>query len=168
MLGAIYFYLIKSLKQNWLSEWQQYITAGFSGFMQDSSAVMHWYSEEELTRIILDNDPRKTWFRLILLEAMIFEPYYPLSLEQDKKGNDVPSTKYKDLQNLLNGYKKVNGDKYLETEYADRFCTQGYIARLRKCHTQVMNELTEVLKTIITTVSITGAITVLTVLTEGY
>ena len=158
---------IKSLKQNWLSEWQQYITAGFSGFMQDETAVMHWYSLDELTLMILKNDPQKTWFRLILLEAMLFEPYYPLALEKDKKGNEVPSTKYKDLQNLLNGYKKADGDKYLETEYADRFCTQGYIARLRKCHTQVMNELTEVLKTIITTVSITGAVTVLTVLTAG-
>jgi hypothetical protein len=27
---------------------------------------------------------------LVLLEAMLFEPYYPLGIEKDKKGNDVP------------------------------------------------------------------------------
>lgn len=66
---------IKSHKKNWLSEWQQYMTAGFSSFLQDPSAKMHWYPKDDLTRIILENDPRKTWFRLILLEVMLFEPY---------------------------------------------------------------------------------------------
>lgn len=67
----------------------------------------------------------------------------------------------------MNGYKKTEGDKFLESQYADIYCEPEYIARLRKCYTKVMNELTEVLKTILTTVSITGIVTVLTVLTAG-
>ncbi len=31
------------------------------------------------------NNPNKPWFRLVLLEAMLFEPYYALSTEKIKK-----------------------------------------------------------------------------------
>ena len=66
---------IKDLKMQWIEEWKHYMTIGFSSFVQDESAVLHWYSKEELLERIKDNEPEKPWFRLTLLETMLFEPY---------------------------------------------------------------------------------------------
>lgn len=89
---------IISLKSDWIDEWKEYISLGFSGFIEKENVILHWYSEEELEEKIKEQNPAGVWFRLVLLETMLFEPYYPLSLEKDKKGNDVPSKKYKELQ----------------------------------------------------------------------
>lgn len=64
---------------------------GYASFLQSENAVLNWYEREELMKRIEKNNPSETWFRLVLLEAMLFEPYYPLSLEKDKKGNEIPS-----------------------------------------------------------------------------
>lgn len=55
---------IRSLKHQWLDEWQQSMTAGFSSFVQIPDAVLHWYSEQELLAKIEANNPTGTWFRL--------------------------------------------------------------------------------------------------------
>lgn len=158
---------IQQLKQEWLDEWKTYMTQGFSSFLQVPDAELHWYSEEELIHKIEENDPNGTWFRLVLLEAMLFEPYYPLSLEKDKKGKDMPSKEYKDLQNPICGYKKSDGDSYLNTLFTGGYYPKGYIKRLRQCYTKVLRELNEVLKTAITSLSITALIAVATVATAG-
>lgn len=158
---------IKQLKQEWLDEWKKYMTQGFASFLQVSDAKLHWYSEQELIREIEENDPSGTWFRLVLLETMLFEPYYPLSLEKDKKGNDMPSKKYKDLQNAICGYKKGDGDSYLDTLFTGSYYTKGYIKRLRKCYDKVLRELNEVLKTVITSLSITAIVAIVAIATAG-
>lgn len=157
----------KQLKQEWLDEWQKYITEGFPYFLQVSNAQLHWYSEYELLLKIVDNDPKGTWFRLVLLEAMVFEPYYPLEPEKNKNGNDVLSKKYIGLQNPVAGYKKGDSDAYLDEFFAKRFYAAGYIKRLRKCYDKVLIELNEVLKTAITSISITAAIAAATIATAG-
>lgn len=98
---------------------------------------------------------------------MLFEPYYPLGLEKDKKGNDIPSKKYKDLQNIINGYKKGNGDDYIDSFFSRSYYSKGYIKRLRKCYDKILRELNEVLKTVITSLSITAIITIVTIATAG-
>jgi len=158
---------IKSLKQDWLDEWKEYITKGFSSFLQIEGADMHWYTEEELIQKIEENEPHHTWFRLILLEAMLFEPFYPLSLEKDKKGNDVPSKKYKDLQNPINGYKKSIGDDYIDSFFTGDYYTKGYIKRLRKCYGKVVLEMKEVLKGILIGGAITCGIAIIAIATAG-
>lgn len=100
--------VIKELKSEWLKEWSKFISNGFESFTQISGAEMHWYSIDELQERIAANDPQKPWYRLILLEAMLFEPYYPLGTEKDKKGNDIPSKKYKHLNNPLCSFRKVS------------------------------------------------------------
>lgn len=85
------------LKGQWLEEWKHYMEEGFSSFVGDKDAVLHWYTVQKLHDAIGVNSPELPWFRLVLLETMLFEPYYPLSTEIDKKGNEVPSTKYKEL-----------------------------------------------------------------------
>ncbi len=158
---------VKQMKQDWLDEWKDYISKGFASFLQLEGAEINWYSEQELIQKIEENQPQNTWFRLVLLEAMLFEPYYPLGLEKDKKGNDIPSKKYKDLQNIINGYKKGNGDDYIDSFFSGSYYSKGYIKRLRKSYDKILRELNEVLKTVITSLSITAIIAIVTIATAG-
>jgi len=157
----------KELKLEWLNQWKEYISNGFGVFLQLETAHLHWYSEEKLIRKIQQNNPSDVWFRLVLLEAMLFEPYYPLSLEKDKKGNDIPSRKYSALQNPLWGYGKGLGDSYLDSVFHDDYYKNGYVKRLRKCYDKTLFELNQVLKTVLTSLGITAAITIATVATAG-
>lgn len=158
---------IVALKEEWIKEWKKYISIGFSSFVGVEGAELHWYSKEELIEKVKENEPEKPWLRLVLLEAMLFEPYYPLSMDKDKKGNNVPSKKYKALNNPMVGYKQSEGDKYLESYFNESFYTQGYIKRLRKCYDKVIRELKEVLKAVITSISITAVVTIAAILTAG-
>lgn len=159
---------VKQLKQEWLDEWKKYMARGFASFLQIEGVELHWYSDEkELIQKVEENEPNNTWFRLVLLEAMLFEPYYPLSLEKDKKGNDIPSRKYKELQNIISGYKKGVGDSYLDLIFSGDYYTKGYINRLRKCYDKVLRELNEVLKTVLTSVTVTAGIAIVAIATAG-
>lgn len=158
---------VKRLKQDWLDEWKEYISKGFSSFLQIEDAELHWYAEQELILKIEENEPQNLWFRLVLLEAMLFEPYYTLAFEKDKKGNNIPSKKYKDLKNIITGYRKGNGDDYIDSFFSESYYSKGYIKRLRKCYDKILRELNEVLKTVITSLSITTIITIVTIATAG-
>ena len=158
---------IVTLKKKWVNEWKEYMSIGFSNFVDVEGAELHWYSKEELIKRVKENNAENIWLRLVLLEAMLFEPYYSLSLEKDKKGNYVPDKKYKELNNPMVGYKKSEGDKYLESYFNEPFYTKGYIKRLRKCYDKVIRELNEVLKAVIKGISITAGVTIATVLTAG-
>lgn len=155
----------KALKLEWLNEWKGYISNGFGVFLQLETASLHWYSEEKLIRKIQKNNPSDVWFRLVLLEAMLFEPYYPLSLEKDKKG--IPSRKYFALQNPLLGYGQGLGDSYLDSVFHGSYYKNGYVKRLRKCYDKTLFELNEGLKTVLTSLSITAVITIVIVATAG-
>ena len=151
----------------WLKEWSKFISNGFESFTQISGAEMHWYSIDELQERIAANDPQKPWYRLILLEAMLFEPYYPLGTEKDKKGNDIPSKKYKHLNNPLCSFRKGEGDRFLDEQFTGKYCKQGYVKRLRKSYDKRMRELSEVLKTVLTSLTITAVIAIITVASAG-
>lgn len=158
---------IKTLKSEWLSEWKKGIEIGFEGFMQVPGAKINWYKKEELIKRIEENNPQGTWFRLVLLEAMLFEPYYALGTEKDKDGKEVPSKKYKRLHLPVGGYSESEGDSFLENFFVGDYYTTGYIKRLRKCHSKVLRELNEVLKTAIKSIALTSVITIATVITAG-
>lgn len=158
---------VKELKTAWLQEWTKFISDGFESFTQVPGAKMHWYTMDELHHRISEHNPNEPWYRLNLLEAMLFEPYYPLGMEKDKKGNDVPCKKYKNLNNPINGFKKAAGDRFLNEQFTGKYCEQGYVKRLRKSYDKRMNELNEVLKTVITSLSITAVIAIVTVATAG-
>lgn len=159
--------VIKGLKSEWLKEWSKFISNGFESFTQISGAEMHWYSIDELQERIAANAPQKPWYRLILLEAMLFEPYYPLGTEKDKKGNDIPSKKYKHLNNPLCSFRKGEGDRFLDEQFTGKYCKQGYVKRLRKSYDKRMRELSEVLKTVLTSLTITAVIAIITVASAG-
>ena len=158
---------VKELKTAWLQEWATFISDGFESFTQVPGAKMHWYTMDELQQCIAGHNPNEPWYRLILLEAMLFEPYYPLGMEKDKKGNDVPCKKYKHLNNPINGFKKSEGDRFLNAQFTGNYYEKEYVKRLRKSYDKRINELNEVLKTVITSLSITAVIAIVTVATAG-
>jgi hypothetical protein len=158
---------IKKLKYEWLNEWKTYITNGFANFLGTEGATLHWYSKQELIKKIEENDPQKTWFRLVLLEAMLFEPYYPLGVQQDKKGNTVPNKKYSKLQIPTCGYSKNSGDAFLDSYFDGDYYHKGYIKRLRKCYEKVVFEMKEVLKGLLIGGAITAGIAIVTIATAG-
>jgi hypothetical protein len=158
---------IRQLKREWLKEWKEYMTKGFPSFMKNANARLVWYSLEELHEKISMNNASEPWFRLALLEAMLFTPYFPLSVETDKKGNKVPSKKYSSLSIPIAGYKKNNSDKYLDDVFAKAYQLDGYVKRLRTCYDKVCRELNEVLKTALTSLAITTSIAVITIATVG-
>ena len=158
---------IRQLKIEWLKEWKAYMTNGFPSFMKNAKAKLVWYSLEELHERISMNDVSKPWFRLALLEAMLFTPYFPLSVETNKKGNKIPSEKYSALSMPIAGYNKINSDKYLDDVFAKVYQLDGYVKRLRKCYDKVCRELNEVLKTALTSFAITTSIAVITIATVG-
>lgn len=158
---------IRTLKQEWLKEWAEYMSAGFDEFVQIKGATLHWYGEEELKSRIKEMNPSATWYKLVLLEAMLFEPYFPLSTVMTKKGKEVPDKKYNALNAPVIGFNEKQGDKYLEKEYSSDFCTAGFISRLRKSHSRVLRQLNEVMKTTLTAVSIGAGVIIVTVFTAG-
>lgn len=158
---------IKVLKHEWLKEWKDYMSKGFSSFMQLENIDLNWYTKQELIDKIEQNSPHQMWFRLVLLETMLFEPYFPMELEVDKKGNKKPTGKYKKLQNFINGYQKSKGDDYIDSFFSGNYYHYGYIKRLRKTYNKVLKELNEVLKSVIKGLSITSVITLITVATAG-
>ncbi len=121
------------------------MTNGFASFVQIPNAVLHWYSEQELLSRIEANDPSGTWFRLALLEAILFEPYYPLAIEIDKKGNATPSKKYS-LLLTTRRFSKAKAEHYLDELFPETYCDTGYIKRLRECHDKVIRDLAKALK----------------------
>ena len=158
---------IRQMKLEWLNEWKGYMTKGFKGFMNSMNAELNWYSLEELHEKIRLNSSEKPWFRLVLLEAMLFEPYFPLKTETDKKGKEVPSNKYSYINAPITGYKKSEGDRYLDSEFSGRHKFPGYVKRLRKCYDKVCREMNEVLKTAITSITITAGVVIVTIATAG-
>lgn len=158
---------IRQLKREWLEEWKGYMTSGFTGFMNSANAELNWYTFDELNEKIKANNPDSPWFRLVLLEAMLFEPYFPLTTETDKKGNEVPSIKYSSVNTPIAGYKKGDSDKYLDDVFAGNYHLTGYVKRLRKSYDKVCRELNEVLKTAITSIAIIAGVMIITIATAG-
>lgn len=158
---------VKELKTAWIQEWAKFIEEGFESFTQVPEAKMHWYTMDELQQYIAGQNPNEPWYRLILLEAMLFEPYYPLGTEKDKKGNDIPCKKYKLLNNPINGFQKKEGDRFLNAQFTGKYCEKEYVKRLRKSYKKRMSELNEVLKTVITSLSIVAGIAIAVITMSG-
>lgn len=158
---------ISDLKTTWLDEWKAFMELGFPSFIGDPNAKLYWYEANELFERICTCGANETWFRLVLLEAMLFEPYFPLTVEKDKKGNDMPSKKYHLLQFPGNGYSTSKGDRFLNESYTGIYCQKDFVNRIRKCYGKCQRELTEVLKTALVAAAATLGVALITVATAG-
>lgn len=144
-----------------------FMAAGFEGFTQTPGAVLHWYTEEELKRRIDENNPQKIWFRLVLMETMLFKPYYPLKMVKDKNGKDVPDPKYKDVEKSYGKNEEIIGDTFLEGFFTSQNCPVGYVGRLRNCYNSVHGELTRSPNNWMRNVLITAGVTLAAVFVAG-
>lgn len=158
---------LKALKRQWLDEWKEYMTLGFDKFIQIDGAILHWYSYEELKKRIDGMDPFGVWYKLVLLEATLFVPYFSLSTEKDKRGKIIPNKKYNQIQSDLCGFNTIQGDKYLSEFFADPYCPPKFILRLRKCYKRTINGLNEVQKKVIQGLLVGTAVLALTIISAG-
>lgn len=158
---------IKQLKLDWVSEWKRNIDNGFNSFTQQQAILMTWYSEEELIEVIEASQPEQTWLKLVMLEAMLFEPYFDLSFDTDKKGKVVPSKKYSNLRKPPNMCKKAVGDKYLEILYGRFGNVSTLIKRIRKTYDSSISELKEVHKIVFRGIAIGLMLAAITTFTAG-
>ena len=158
---------VAALKREWLQEWKNYMTIGFPKFMNNENVSLNWYDKDEIIAIVESNNPSDTWFRLVLLEAMLFEPYYALSTVKNDKGEEVPSKKYRELQVPIKKYSESKGDDFLDELFDGEYYQKGYIKRLRKTYKKVISELNEVMKNIIKGIAIAAGVTIVAVVTAG-
>lgn len=159
---------LKSLKREWLNEWKKYITDGFPSFWQEESEEMAWYERGELLNKISQMSPEKNWFRIVLLELMLFEPFYTLSTVTNKKRETVPDPKYKDLQGIVGGYKKDQGDQFIESIFGGKdYYQPGYVKRLRKSYDKVLFDLNGGMKKPLTSIAFATVATAAAVLLAG-
>lgn len=128
---------IKLLKKAWANDFKEYITKGFSSFVKIKGAEMHWFEDEhELRHNIIENDPKKPWFRLVLLEAMSFQLYYGLGEESNKKYHE-----------LKQKYDVKKGDTYIDDTFSHTvYYIEGTIFRYRKTYKEMYLEFHRVLK----------------------
>lgn len=157
----------KAIKQDWLNHWSDIIKEDFPEFVGNANAELHWLSPDELKTAIEEEGPNDPWFRLVLLEAMLFEPYYILDPETDNRGalqklGDTAGTKLP-----FAGYSARACDKFLDETFAAPFVGTGYIERLRKRHNRVSKQLNETMKGAMIGLGITAASVLALVATAG-
>lgn len=136
----------KEVKRDWLRRWSDIIREDFPNFVGDVNAELHWYSLSELKAAIEEEGASDSWFRLALLEAMLFEPYYLLDPEDDERNilqkfGDAAGTRLP-----IAGYSEKACDEFLEETFAAPFVEKGYIKRLRSRYNRVSKQLNESLK----------------------
>lgn len=136
----------KTVKRAWLKRWCDIIKRDFPAFVGDPDAELHWMILNDLNEAIKKEGMNDPWFRLVLLEAMLFEPYFVLDPEGDERGvlqkiGDAAGTRLP-----LAGYSAKACDEFLEETFAAPFVAEGYIKRLRKRHSRVSKQLNETLK----------------------
>lgn len=156
-----------ALKRRWLGQWCATMEENFPSFVSDEGAVLRWLSAEELDRAIAEEGADGTWLRLVVLEAMLFEPYFALSPEEEKGGIAQQVGRLAGLDHPLAGYSERAGDEWLSEAVADRFIEKGYVRRLRKCHARVTRQLNEVLKGALIAVGVTAASAIAVIVTAG-
>lgn len=143
---------IKALKREWLEKWKAYMEAGFESHTEVTGAKLKWYSLDELFQHIEANNPEQgCWYRILLLEAMTFKPYYAFEEEADAKGKTIPTKKYKFLGVVPLQFDFAQGDAFLDAVFTGKHCPEGYVSRLRKCYSKCVNELNRLPKKVIGT-----------------
>ncbi len=152
-------------KLNWLQEWTDYMEKGYVAFTGAVGAELHWYTEDELKKRIREQDPLQRWFKQVLLETIIFKPYFPVGTALDKDGKQIPDERYRDLYKT--GINRTVRDRYLEQTYSLPYCGKGYIKRLVKAYEGAKNAVKGDLKKTIKAAVVVGGSVVLAALSMG-
>lgn len=154
-------------KIKWLAEWKELISKNFESFTQVPGAELKWYSLEKLDEIIIKQNPTKPWFRLVLLEVISFEPYFPLKVYKDSEGNISISEDYKTLSKLRYRYKKEKAYQFLNEEFTGMYVEKDYVNRLVKTYNKNLRQLSIYPSLDPKTLSITALMTAISIMTAG-
>lgn len=163
---------LRANKEKWLEQWSKSMEDGFPKFIGDPSAKLHWMEANEVRTAIDAEGAGGVWLRLVILEAMAFEPYYPLDPKEGAEGAlqrlGASATKGAPLV----GYSESGGDSFLELFFEGTgdgrgFVEKGRIRRLRKRYSKVSRGLNEVLKKTLITIGTTAVVTLAAVMTSG-
>lgn len=158
---------IKTLKSEWLNEWKQYMEMGFSKFLDVENAKLIWYDRIDLLNRISELGCNERWYKLVLLEAMIFEPYFPISVEKNNKGEEIPSKKYDDLKKMFNGFDQYQGDLFLDSVF-DLYGEYNFVLRLRDTYKRTLKELRKKIKIKPTNIIVMAASIVAIAVSAGF
>ena len=158
---------VKEVKRDWLRRWSGIIREGFSKFVGDADAELRWYALSELKTAIEEEGASSPWFKLALLEAMLFEPYYLLDPEGDERNilqkfGDAAGTRLP-----LAGYSEKACDEFLAEPLAAPCVAKGYIKRLRSRYNRVSKQLNESLKGAMIALGVTAAAALAFAVTSG-
>lgn len=117
-------------KKKWLEEWKTSITVNYSTFFQRDNISIRWYTIQELMNKVEKKNPKTSiWFSLILLEAMLFSPYYPLNIDRQD------SQAIKKYQKAQKAYDEKAGDVYLDSLFSlSSYYCPGKISAFRACY----------------------------------
>lgn len=117
-------------KKKWLEEWKTSITVNYSTFFQRNNISIRWYSLQDLMNKVEKKNPKTSiWFSLILLEAMLFSPYYPLNVDRQN------SQAKKNYQKAQKAYDEKAGDVFLDSLFSlSSYYCPGKISAYRICY----------------------------------
>ncbi len=113
-------------KSLWLEKWEKALNDSqvdkISIPYKERSQLISAVKEEANT------SPNKTWFYLIMLEATLFVPYFPLETEEDKRFKNLH---FSDQSEFLKFFADATG--IMDPAYVDRF---------QKTYTKTLDKLT--------------------------
>lgn len=135
----------RKLKEKWLIEWSKQIKYNFSRLAKKEVIKINFLSLEELINKIENTSfNNNIWLKWVLLDLMIFEPYFPLNMDIDKKGNKSPCKEF----NKVRIVSLDKSDKYLDSIFVRVLANYktGDLNRYRKYYLKVTHELNEVIK----------------------
>lgn len=130
----------KALKEKWLKEWQNKVSVYFNSFYTSQevaeSNIFQWMPVDKLYESIKAASPEQVWFRLILIELVLFEPYYALCTETDKHGNEIPCKTYSEIKQLNSSF----GDKFINVFFEGQpYFKDNYVKRIRNAHKKTVS-----------------------------
>ena len=124
----------KALKEKWLKEWQDKIACYFDNVygsnitLSENKRVIEWISVNELMERIKAAEPENMWFKLVLIELVLFEPYFVLETEKDKHGNNIPCKTYSEVKPLNTNF----SDKFINVLFSSQsYFHEDYVKKIR-------------------------------------
>lgn len=117
----------QALKRAWRDQWASVEAASFTeSFSTGCTWTLDTAALMELSKRLMANCSSKVWYYLAVMEAELFEPYYPLYGEEDADAKEKN--------------KQFKGLKFKQKDYIKTFLTKdgqipvSFVDRVKKCY----------------------------------
>jgi len=144
---------LKIQKQLWLRQWEKSIGDAYREAISDGDTEIAWSMEDELAEIVASefaSSPSKLWLHMVVLEASLFVPYFPLDDKEfsSKECRKLKYTgKYAWLKNFLD---------------QGRWVQSSTILLYQKAYKKALDRITGKTQKLIISGAVTLAVTLLT------